>query len=112
MSCYHPFVGTFDGEYTDRGKKKYNINGFLSAKDLEELSTTLIFPIKSRFRGDRMGVPVSFLSSGNINKAIKTEKPYKGLYFYNRPLHPGMDDVNKPKSVEVWNDNTEVSIKY
>lgn len=85
---------------------------FRSAKDLEELSTTLIFPIKSRFRGDRMGVPVSFLNSGNINKAIKTKKPYKGLYFYNRPLHPGMDDVNKPKSVEVWNDNTEVSMKH
>ena len=37
MSCYHPFLGTFDGEWTDRGKKKFNINGFVSAKDLENL---------------------------------------------------------------------------
>lgn len=32
-----------------------------------------------------------------------------GLYFFNKPLHPGMDDKNEPKSVEVWNDHTEVN---
>lgn len=85
------------------------IDRFRSSKDLEELSTNLILPIKSRFSQERMKKPISYLGSGNINKAIKTNKPYKGLYFFNKPLHPGMDDVNKPKSVEVWNDNTEVN---
>lgn len=39
MSCYHPFVGTFDGEWTDRGKKKYKINGFLSVKNLDDIES-------------------------------------------------------------------------
>lgn len=81
---------------------------FRSSKDLEELSNTLNLPIKSRFSVKRMNVPLNYLQSVNINKAIKTQKTYKGLYFFNKPLHPGMDDVNEPKSVKVWNDNTEV----
>lgn len=90
--------------------KNYNfLDSFRSAKDLEELSLVLNFPIKSRFSTQRMSKPICFLSAGNINKAIKTNKPYKGLYFSNKPLHPGMDDKNEPKSVKVWNDPTEVS---
>lgn len=85
------------------------IDSFRSSKDLEELSITLNLPIKSRFSTKRMGKPICYLSSGNINKAIKNNTSYKGLFFSNKPLHPGMDDKNKPKSVEVWNDNTEVS---
>lgn len=81
---------------------------FRSSKDLEELSSKLRLPIKSRFSVERMNIPLSYLQSVNINKAIKTGKTYKGLYFFNKPLHPGMDDVNEPKSVNVWNDNTEV----
>ena len=46
-----------------------------------------------------------------INKAAKTGKTYKGLYFSYQPLHLGIDDVNEPKSVKVWNDNTEVTIE-
>lgn len=85
------------------------IDNFRSSKDLEELSITLKLPIKSRFSVKRMGKPICFLSSGNINKAIKNKTQYKGLYFFNKPLHPGMDDKNEPKSVEVWNDHTEVN---
>lgn len=81
---------------------------FRSAKDLEELSMTLDFPIKSRFNVERMNIPIKYLQSVNINKAIKKGKTYKGLYFFNKPLYPGMDDVHEPKSVKVWNDNTEV----
>lgn len=36
MSCYHPFVGVFDGDYTDRGKKKYNINGHIKLEDVDK----------------------------------------------------------------------------
>lgn len=85
------------------------LDTFRSSKDLEELSITLNLPIKSRFSTQRMGKPICYLSSGNINKAIKNNTQYKGLYFFNKPLHPGMDDKNEPKSVEVWKDNTEVS---
>ena len=85
------------------------IDSFRSSKDLEELSLFINLPIKSRFSGERMGKPICYLGSGNIQKAIKENKPYKGLYFFNKPLHPGMDDKNEPKSVKVWNDNAEVN---
>jgi group I intron endonuclease len=68
----------------------YNFLGeFRCAKDLEEWSLTehnnLL--IKSRFEKERMGKPLKFLSSGNINKACKTGKFYKGLRFSNQPLY-------------------------
>lgn len=85
------------------------IDSFRSSKDLEELSTSLILPIKSRFSTKRMSKPICFLSSCNINKAIKNNTQYKGLYFFNKPLHPGTDDKNEPKSVKTWNSNTEVN---
>lgn len=93
--------------YVYDDNKKF-LGRFRSAKDLEELSDTLKLPVKSRFSISRMGVPLMRLQSVNINKAIKNGKTYKGLYFFNKPLHPGMDDANEPKSVEVWDDNTEV----
>lgn len=88
---------------------KIFLGSYRSAKDLEELSENENFPIKSRFKGEsRMGVPVKKLQSANINKAAKTGKTYKNLYFFYQPLHPGMDDVNEPKSVKSWNANAEV----
>lgn len=84
------------------------IDSFRSAKDLEELSTTLNLPINSRFNKPRRGIPINKLQSVNINKAARTGNTYKGLYFSFQPLHLGIDDVKEPKSVEVWNDNTEV----
>jgi group I intron endonuclease len=62
---------------------------FRCAKDLEEWSLTEHnnLPIKSRFEKERMGKPLKFLSSGNINKSCKTGKFYKGLIFSNQPLH-------------------------
>lgn len=98
----YPVVYVYDSN-------KQFLGSFRSAKDLEELSLDLNFPVKSRFKTDRMGIPLKLLQSVNINKAIKTGKTYKGLYFYSQPLHPGMDDVNEPKSVKVWDDNTEVT---
>jgi len=68
----------------------YNFLGkFRCAKDLEEwsLSEHNDLPIKGRFKKERMGKPLNFLSSGNINKACKTGKFYKGLIFSNQPLH-------------------------
>lgn len=86
------------------------LGSYRSAKDLEELSENENFPIKSRFKGTtRMGIPVKKLQSVNINKAARTGKTYKNLYFFYQPLHPGMDDVNEPKSVKSWNANAEVT---
>lgn len=90
-------------------KNKNFLGSFRSSKDLEELSESLNLPIKSRFKSDRLGVPVKHLQSANINKAAKNGTTYKGLYFYNEPLHPGKDDVDEPKSVKSWNANTEVT---
>lgn len=87
------------------------IDSFRSAKDLEELSPNLDLPLNSRFKKPRSNANPNTLYSVSINKAIKENKTYKGLYFYNQPLHPGMDDVNEPKSVNVWNDNTEVTVE-
>jgi group I intron endonuclease len=62
---------------------------FRSSKDLEEWSLTEQnnLPINGRFNQERMNKPLKFLSSGNINKACKTNKSYKGLIFSNQPLH-------------------------
>jgi hypothetical protein len=76
------------------------LGSFRSSKDLEELSESLDLPIKSRFKTSRMGIPLKHLQSVNINKAIKKGTSYKGLYFYDKPLHPGTDDVSEPKSVK------------
>lgn len=102
MRDKNPIIFVYDSNMTF-------IDSFRSSKDLEELSLTLNLPIKSRFSTQRMGKPICYLSSGNINKAIKNNTQYKGLYFLTKPLHPGMDDKHEPKSVKVWNDSTEVS---
>lgn len=79
----------------------YNfLDSFRSSKDLEEMSLNLNFPLKSRFKCERMGKPIKLLQSVNILKSIKTGKTYKGLYFKDKPIHPGMDDLNEPKSVK------------
>jgi group I intron endonuclease len=77
-----PRVYVYDVNYNFLGK-------FRCAKDLEEWSLTEHnnLPIKSRFEKERMGKPLNFLSSGNINKACKTGKFYKGLRFSNQPLY-------------------------
>lgn len=84
------------------------IDRFRSSKDLADLSKYLDLPIKSRFKNKRGKCEINELQSCNINKAIKTGKPYKNLHFTNKPLHQGIDDVNEPKSVKNWNVNTEV----
>lgn len=77
-----PRVYVYDVNYNFLGK-------FRCAKDLEEWSLTEHnnLPIKGRFEKERMGKPLTFLSSGNINKACKTGKFYKGLRFNNQPLY-------------------------
>jgi group I intron endonuclease len=77
-----PKVYVYDVNYNFLGK-------FRCAKDLEEWSLTEHnnLPIKGRFEKERMGKPLNFLSSGNINKACKTSKLYKGLRFSNQPLY-------------------------
>jgi group I intron endonuclease len=98
----YPEVYIYDKNQTCYGR-------FRSYKDLEELSEGLILPIKSRFAGPRMGKEVSYLSASCIGKSVKTGKPYKGLYFTNKPLHQGIDDRNEPKSAKIWNDTAEVN---
>lgn len=77
-----PRVYVYDANYNFLGK-------FRCAKDLEEWSLTENnnLPIKGRFEKERMGKSLTFLSSGNINKACKTGKFYKGLKFSNQPLY-------------------------
>jgi len=77
-----PIVYVYDVNYNFLAK-------FRCAKDLEEWSLTEHnnLPVKGRFEKERMGKPLNFLSSGNINKSCKTGKLYKGLRFNNQPLH-------------------------
>jgi len=70
--------------------KNYNfLAEFRCAKDVEEWSLTEEnkLPISGRFKKERMGIPIKFLSSINICKSCKTSKLYKGLIFSNQPLH-------------------------
>ena len=97
---------TFSENFRDNAKVVYVyddnknfIDSFRSAIDLANLSTKLNLPIKSRFRNQRGKCKINELQSCNINRAIKTGQLYKNLYFTIVPLHPGMDDVNEPKSV-------------
>lgn len=85
------------------------IDCFRSSKDLEDLSLSLDLPINSRFKKKRGNCELNKLQSCNINRAIKSNTTYKGLYFKNKPLHQGIDDANEPKSVKSWNANTEVN---
>lgn len=79
------------------------ISKFRCAKDIEEWSLTDLnnLPIKSRFYSERMGKPVKFLQTGNINKSCKTGKPYKGLFFFNKPLHQEIDVEKLDKNGEL-----------
>lgn len=74
-----------------------------SAKDLEEWSLTSKnnLPISGRFNSPRMGKPLTFLQSCNINKSCKTGRPYKGLIFSNTPLHQVTDVEKQGKNGEV-----------
>ena len=56
---------------------------FRSAPDIEEWSITEDndFPIVSRFKKERMGVPLNKLLSVCIIKAVNSKNPYKGLFF-------------------------------
>ena len=85
------------------------VDVFRSSKDLADLSKLINLPMKSRFKAKRGNCETNELQSCNVNRAVKTGKSYKGLYFRNKPLHQGIDDVNEPKSVKNWNVNTEVS---
>lgn len=82
IRSYSPTVYVYDANYNF-------LIRFRSSKDLEEWSLTEEnnLPIKGRFKKERMGKPLAFLSSGNINKSCKTGKLYKGLIFSNQPLH-------------------------
>jgi group I intron endonuclease len=72
-----------------------------SAKDLEEFSLKENnLPIKSRFNTERMGKPINFLQSVNINKSCTYNKPYKGLYFSYKPLHQVIDVEKSDKLLE------------
>lgn len=81
-----PEIYVYDLNYNFLGKWR-------SAKDLEDFSLTKEnnLPIKSRFKNDRMGKPKKLLQSVNINKACKTNKTYKSLYFSYKPLHQVID---------------------
>lgn len=70
-----------------------------SSKDLEEWSLTdeNKLPIKSRFKKERMGKPVNFLQSCNINRSCKTNKAYKGLFF-NYYDERTLNSVNSEKA--------------
>jgi hypothetical protein len=59
---------------------------FRSAPDIEEWSTTdeNTLPIVSRFKKERMGVPLRKLLSVCITKAVNNKTPYKGLYFLKK----------------------------
>jgi group I intron endonuclease len=89
----------------------YNFLGkWRSSKDLEEWSLTENnnLPIKSRFKGERMGKPIKFLQSVNINKSCKFNRPYKGLLFSYKPLHQVIDVEKLDKFGETPEmDNTE-----
>lgn len=91
-----PEIYVYDLNYNYLGK-------WNSSKDLEDWSKTKYnnLPINSRFKTKRMGVPIKYLMSVNINKSCKTNKSYKGLYFTYKPLHQVIDDKKQDELLEV-----------
>ena len=88
--------------------KNQNLLGvWNSAKDLEEWSLTEEnnLPIESRFKSERMGVPIKMLNSGNVGKSCKNGKLYKGLYFKYAEYKSG-ELSGTPEE-----DNTEPSLR-
>ena len=61
---------------------------FRCCSDIEEWSATEEndLPVVSRFKKERMGKPLNWLSKVNVGKSCITEKSYKGLYFRRIPL--------------------------
>lgn len=63
MSCYHPLVGIWRGDYTESGKKKYKIEGHLDPNDCPTVYEKIVIPCGkcigcrldySRYWADRM----------------------------------------------------------
>ena len=44
MSCYHPLVGIWKGDYTENGKKKYEIQGNLDPRDCPSVYDKIVIP--------------------------------------------------------------------
>ena len=44
MSCYHPLIGIWKGDYTDSGKKKYEIHGNLDPTDCPSVYDKIVIP--------------------------------------------------------------------
>lgn len=87
-----------------------------STIDLQEWSLTKDnnLPIKSRFYTKRMGCPLTFLKSSNIQTACKFNTPYKNLIFSYKPLHQETD-VEKQEEllgtpITVCEDNQQPSL--
>jgi group I intron endonuclease len=62
---------------------------FRCASDIEEwsLSDDNNFPLRSRFKKERMGTPLKWLSKISVGKSCLTGKDYKGLYFRRTRVH-------------------------
>lgn len=76
MSCYHPLVGIFHGEYNDSGKKKYQIQGGIP---LEEVS--LIWPGSVVIPcGHCIGCRLDYSRSWADRMMLELETAGKGLF--------------------------------
>ena len=73
MSCYHPLLGIWKGEYTDSGKKKYQIDGNLNPLDCPSVYDKVVIPCGhcigcrldySRAWADRMMLELETAGSG------------------------------------------------
>lgn len=76
MSCYHPLVGIFDGEYTENGKKKFKIEGSLDPKYiLQQHPGSVVIPC-----GRCIGCRLDYSRSWADRMMLELETSKKGIF--------------------------------
>lgn len=75
MSCYHPLVGIWKGEYTANGKKKYQIEGNLNPMDCPSTYDHIVVPC-----GHCIGCRLDYSRSWADRMMLELEIAGKGLF--------------------------------
>lgn len=75
MSCYHPLLGIWRGEYTSTGAKKYHIEGNLDPNDCPHLLEHVVIPC-----GKCIGCRLDYSRSWADRMMLELETAKKGLF--------------------------------
>ena len=75
MSCYHPLVGLWKGEYTANGKKKYQIEGKVDIHDVPSVYEPILIPC-----GHCIGCRLDYSRSWADRMMLELETAKKAIF--------------------------------